>query len=219
MKQNFWTWWAFKPTESELKKYVNELYMDVNWMWGAVDHISETKDYVKLCKDLGVKLYFRVPCFASAFYQESGLSKEDVKKDIKQWIRDFRKLGVHIALDYIRNNPLCGIYKPTREDIREIVDYAYSKDKDTIVALFPKYISWYYNQYYSDFKKLRIMPMIYGTNFWTYISLIWHKWMGYEPCIKGWNIELDEFKFQASLLEPKKYSIWRWNHWKENIKE
>jgi hypothetical protein len=222
MKRNFWCWWIYRPTEDYLKSgKIKELFMDVDSMWGMPNDINETKDYIKLCKKHKIPLYFRVNCFASSLYTDilPNLTLDEVKKDIKDRIDRYTSLGVHIALDYIRNKGWTK-YVVTRDDIREIVDYAYSKDKKTKAAVFEWFTSKFYGQYYSDFKKITIMPMVYGGSRITELNLWFHK--TFFPtsviCIKGFETTKETIDRHCAIVGNERAAIWRWHTYKELMK-
>jgi len=213
VKQNFWTWWVYKPTEEEMK-YINELYIDIDSKWHQPKTDEELIDYIDICKICSVEPYIIVNCFASA--NNIGLTFKEVvqkAKDKIDYVVDIIK--AHPVLDYIRSSK--DIKVPTKY-IYEVIDYSLEKDSEAKSSIMSLWKAWYFNQNYTEFyKRITICPMVYGTGLFTKLSLIIHKLLYPKcyPCIRAWGITNKEFCTQISIIKDHKYTIWKWNDWKK----
>ena len=213
MKQNFWTWWIYKPTEQEMKKgWISELYIDIDSKWHHPKSDKELLSYVDLCKKHKIKPYIMVNCFAAA---------HNKYKDIEQITREAKEsidyvvdvIDAHPVLDYIRSSGDRSI--PTKH-IHEVIDYTVYKDPEAKSSIMSMWKSWRFNQYYKEFyKRITICPMVYGTGWLTRFWLVVHKLLypRCECCVRAWKTTKKEFNTQISLVD--KYTIWKWNDWKK----
>ena len=215
MKQNFWTWWFYKPTEEEMKKgWINELYIDIDSKWHHPKNSKELIDYVDLCLANEITPYIIVNCYAAADNMLKSI--EQVKLEVKAKI-DFivDVLEAHPVLDYIRNS---ADVKVAKKDILELLDYAVERDSRAKSSIMSMWKSWYFNQDYSEFyKRITICPMVYGKGILTKLSIELHKLLYPKcfPCIRAWDTTIKEFCDQIGLFKDHKYTIWKWNDWKK----
>jgi hypothetical protein len=215
MKQNFWTWWVYKPTEAEMKKkWINELYIDIDSEWHHPESDKELVDYVELCKKYKIKPYIIINCFAAAHNQDKTLEQiTQEAKDKIDYVVDV--IDAHPVLDYIRSSSTRQV---DTNYLYEVIDYAVSKDKAAKSSIMSFWKSWRFNQNYKEFyKRITICPMVYGTGLATHFWIWLHKlfFPNCEPCIRAWDTTKSEFIKQISLIRDNKYSIWKWNDWKK----
>jgi len=192
MTKGLWVVWNYKNKDADYGDF-DELYLSVFWLKPKYRPTTkQIKDYVKLCKDKGYKVYLCVNCYAD---ENKNRTFEEIIIDIDY----FAPLADGLSLDYIRyNNMRLANYK-NDTPIMNVLEYAKTKCNDIKMAVFPIHNSWLYGQRYNRMQKFGVIqPMLYpysmfGSNYKLnktltnlLIRLTKILYPKSEPCLQAW---------------------------------
>lgn len=209
IRYNVWSWWEFNNYYNSNKH--NKIFLEVK----DFSYLSTDKNIIPV-----------INCFASDRFKGKTISiaKSIIKKDILNYSYFYNSGMIKgIVFDYIRQGGYSDL-KPSRKDIREIIDFAkkYFNQNDIYVAVMMNWKSWLHGQYWSDFKGVIKMPMIYGKGFLTHFFLYFYGlfYSNIIPCIRAWDTTKEEFKKQEKILNDLgvPFSVWKIQDLKELLK-